>query len=75
VIDGVIRQIIEESEGGVFVPPGEDRKLAESILFLSSNPDQIREYGENARNYLINNLDRQVMLEKTRKLFQQLRNT
>jgi len=42
---------------------------------LSSNPDQIREYGENARNYLINNLDRQVMLEKTRKLFQQLRNT
>jgi glycosyltransferase involved in cell wall biosynthesis len=73
VIDGVIRQIIEGSNGGVFVPPGDDRKLAETILSLSSNPDLVRDYGKNARDYLVKNLDRQIMLEKTRELFQDLR--
>lgn len=73
VIDGVIRQIIEESNGGVFVPPGDDRKLSETILSLSSNSNLVRDYGKNARDYLVKHLDRQVMLEKTRELFQDLR--
>lgn len=73
VIDGVIRQIIEESQGGVYVPPGDDRQLADVILTLSSQPDQIKAMGSNARLYLEKHLNRQVMLEKTRDLFLQLR--
>ncbi|PKO04736.1 MAG: glycosyltransferase WbuB [Chloroflexi bacterium HGW-Chloroflexi-3] len=73
VIDGVIRQVIEESQGGVYVPPGDDRQLADSILALSSQPDRVKKMGSNARSYLENHLDRQIMLEKTRDLFLQLR--
>lgn len=73
VIDGVIRQVIEDSQGGVYVAPGDDRQLAETILSLSSHPDQINAMGSNARSYLEKHLDRQVMLEKTRDLFLQLR--
>ena len=73
VIDGVIREVIEESRGGVYVPPSNDRELADTILALSSQPDRIQTMGSNARSYLEKHLDREVMLEKTRDLFLRLR--
>ena len=44
VIDGVSRQLIESSNGGVFVQPGDDAMLAEKILELSKNADSVREW-------------------------------
>ena len=38
VIDGVIREVIEASEGGVFVQPGNEELLAKTILELSRSP-------------------------------------
>jgi glycosyltransferase involved in cell wall biosynthesis len=73
VIDGVIRQVIEESQGGVFVAPGNDQQLADTVFALSSQPDRVKKMGSNARSYLEEYLDRQIMLEKTRDLFLQLR--
>jgi len=73
VIDGVIRKVIEESQAGVYVAPGDDRQLADTILALSSQPNRIQTMGTNARSYLEKHLDRQVMLEKTRDLFLRLR--
>jgi len=73
VIDGVIRKVIEESQAGVYVAPGDDRQLADTILALSSQPNRIQAMGTNARSYLEKHLDRQVMLEKTRDLFLRLR--
>jgi glycosyltransferase involved in cell wall biosynthesis len=73
VIDGVIRKVIEESQAGVYVAPGDDRQLADTIFALSSQPNRIQTMGTNARSYLEKHLDRQVMLEKTRDLFLRLR--
>ena len=73
VIDGVIRQVVEESQAGVYVNPGDDVQLAKTILAISSQPDQLECMGNNARVYLEKHLDRQIMLEKTRNLFLQLR--
>ncbi len=73
VIDGVIRQVIEESQGGVYIPPGDDHLLAEKILWLSTQPDQLKQMGKHARAYLVENLDRESMLDKTRKLILQMR--
>jgi glycosyltransferase involved in cell wall biosynthesis len=73
VIDGVIRQVIEESQGGMYVAPGDDRQLADTVFALSSQPDRVKKMGSNARSYLEKHLDRQVMLEKTRDLFLRLR--
>ncbi|MDX9851006.1 MAG: glycosyltransferase family 4 protein [Anaerolineaceae bacterium] len=73
VIDGVIRQVIEESQSGIYVRPGDDQQLANTIRSLSTQPDQLKWMGNNARTYLEKHLDRQIMLEKTRDLFLQLR--
>lgn len=50
-IDGVIREVIEESNGGIFVPPGNAGALSAAILKLSQSPDNCRTMGANARNY------------------------
>ncbi|HBF41746.1 MAG TPA: glycosyltransferase WbuB [Anaerolineaceae bacterium] len=48
-IDGVIRKVIEESDSGVFVPPGNPAALSEAILKLSQSPELCRKMGVNAR--------------------------
>lgn len=57
-IDGVIRQVIEEAEGGLFVPPGDDEALAAAVLRLASDPDKARQMGVSARAYVVKHFNR-----------------
>ena len=72
VIDGVVREVIEASGGGVFVEPGNDELLAQTILELSRDPQRVRQMGENARVYLAKNLNRRDKLAETRQLLEWL---
>jgi glycosyltransferase involved in cell wall biosynthesis len=72
VIDGVVREVIEASDGGVFVMPGNDELLARTILELSRDPQRTRQMGENARAYLVKNLDRRAKLAETLQLLESL---
>lgn len=71
-IDGVVRSVIEAADGGVYVPPGDDQQLADSILNLSRDPQRIKALGMNARRFLVANLDRQDKLTETLILLEQL---
>jgi len=72
VIDGVIREVIESSNGGVFVEPANHKLLAKTILELSKDPQRVKKMGENARAYLVKNLDRRDKLDETLQLLQKL---
>ena len=72
VIDGVIREVIETSKGGVFVEPGDDEQLARTILELSNDPGRVREMGASAREYLVEHLDRRDRLDETLRFLQTL---
>jgi glycosyltransferase involved in cell wall biosynthesis len=72
VIDGVIRDVIESSNGGVFVEPANHELLASTILALSKDPQRVRQMGENARTYLVEHLDRREKLDETLQLLQKL---
>lgn len=72
VIDGVIREVIETSRGGVFVEPGDDEQLARTILELSNDPERVRQMGEDARKYLVRHLDRRDRLAETLRFLQTL---
>lgn len=72
VIDGITRELIETSRGGVYVKPADDAMLAQKILELSQNPAQVKEMGANAREYLVRNLDRRDKLNETLGLFEKL---
>ncbi|MDL1910254.1 glycosyltransferase family 4 protein [Chloroflexi bacterium CFX6] len=74
VIDGVSRQLIESSNGGVYVQPGDDAMLAAKILELSKNPARVQQMGRNARDYLAKHLDRRDKLNETLDLLTKLVN-
>lgn len=74
VIDGVSRELIESSDGGVFVQPGDDAMLAEKILELSKDSKRVQQMGRNAREYLVKHLNRRDKLNETLELLMKLVN-
>lgn len=72
VIDGVIREVIEASNGGVFVTPGDDALLAKTILELSRDPERVKQLALNARDYLVKHLNRRDKMDETLRFFQTL---
>jgi glycosyltransferase involved in cell wall biosynthesis len=72
VIDGVVRDVIESSDGGVFVQPGNDEQLAETIRDLANDPQRVKQMGLNARAYLVEHLDRRDKLNETLGLLESL---
>ena len=58
-IDGVIRQVVEDANGGCFVPPGNDRALADAVRRLHENPDESQRMGKSARQYVEQHFQRE----------------
>jgi len=71
-IDGVIRKVIEESEGGIFVAPGNAGALANTIKQLSSDPDLCIKMGSKGRQYFEKHFDRQLLAKKLIKILEEL---
>jgi glycosyltransferase involved in cell wall biosynthesis len=59
-IDGAIRDVIERSGGGLFVPPGDDHSLTNAILKLHNSPALRKEMGDKARKYVAANFNRET---------------
>lgn len=72
VIDGITRDLIESSYGGVFVQPNDDKGLADIILDLSQNADIVKQMGLNARQFLVGHLNREDKLNETLVLLESL---
>jgi glycosyltransferase involved in cell wall biosynthesis len=63
-IDGVIREVVEKSEGGIFVPPGNDQAMAEAVRSLSRDRARAQRMGESAREYVHRHFHRQSQAEQ-----------
>jgi lipopolysaccharide/colanic/teichoic acid biosynthesis glycosyltransferase len=57
-IDGVIRQVIENAGGGLFVPPGDHAALASAISDLNKDQRSARLMGSAARDYVVKHFNR-----------------
>lgn len=58
LIDGVIRDVIEEANGGKFITPGDQVALAEAIRDYEQNRDLCSQQGMAARDYVAKNFER-----------------
>lgn len=63
-IDGVIREVIELSGGGTFVPPGDSAALAGAIMKYHDNPQLIAEHGRNAKRYVQEHFEREKIADR-----------
>jgi glycosyltransferase involved in cell wall biosynthesis len=57
-IDGVIREVVEAAQGGIFVSPADDTTLAETVHFLSQNRERAHSLGTAARAYVVKHFNR-----------------
>ena len=63
-IDGVIRDVVEAAECGLFVEPGNAAALAEAIRSLAADPEKSRAMGRKGRQYLDDHFSRDKIVEE-----------
>jgi len=63
-IDGVIRKVIEESRGGIYVQPGDSQAFADAVIYLEQHRDQATAMGKAARAYVEKHFDRASQAEE-----------
>ena len=70
--DSEVRHLVEEAKCGVCVPAEDPRALAQAVLTMAGEPDMLREYGRNARSYVVSRYSRPIMTSRYRKLLRQV---
>lgn len=58
-VEGQAREILEEANGGVSIPPESPEHLRDAILALYADRDFGRKLGSNGRNFVFNRLSRE----------------
>jgi glycosyltransferase involved in cell wall biosynthesis len=71
-IDGVIRQVVEEAGGGIYVPPGDPQAMAKVIRTMADNPEKTRQMGQAGRAYLEKHFDRAELAAKLEALLKEV---
>jgi glycosyltransferase involved in cell wall biosynthesis len=59
LVDGVARQLVEEAQAGLFVPPANPVKLAKAMIYLRDNPIEAHAMGRRGRAFLEGRYDRE----------------
>ncbi|MCP4049312.1 MAG: glycosyltransferase family 4 protein [bacterium] len=69
-IDGVIKEVIEKSGGGIAVKPGDEKDIAAAILTYYNDRSKLTEHGMKVKKFVAENFERKsiaVDLEKSLK--------
>jgi glycosyltransferase involved in cell wall biosynthesis len=74
-IDGVIRKVIEEAGGGIFVQPGNEVALASAIRTLSEQNEKAARMGLAARDYVVKHFNRYKQAQQFLNLVERLGGT
>ena len=71
-IDGVIRDVIEAADGGIFVTPGDSDAFAHAVITLYEDHDQVRQMGQAARDYVMKHFNRNEQVKDFGALIERL---
>jgi glycosyltransferase involved in cell wall biosynthesis len=59
-----LKSILEDNSCGIFTKAGDKEEFKKSILTLYLNRELCKEYGKNGRQFVLNNLTREVGTQK-----------
>ena len=63
-IDGEAREVVEKIHGGIFISPEDAQALADGLIYLMNNPDEIKSMGKNGLDYTIQTHSRRLLAEE-----------
>jgi glycosyltransferase involved in cell wall biosynthesis len=58
VIDGVIREVLEQASAGLFVQPGNAQSLSDAIQWMADHSEIARDMGKSGRNFVVQHYNR-----------------
>jgi glycosyltransferase involved in cell wall biosynthesis len=67
-IDGVIRDVVERAQAGLFVPPGDAEAMAGAVSWLAEHRAQGRAMGRAGRKYVEENFHRAALAARLEKV-------
>ncbi|MBN1854600.1 MAG: glycosyltransferase family 4 protein [Pirellulales bacterium] len=73
-IDGVIREVIEQCDGGIYVQPGDSKQFADAVRRLKADPDLCQRMGQRAREHVVRHFNRNDHARQFHRLLQNLLN-
>lgn len=73
LIDGVIREVVEKANCGVFIPADDPEGLANEIKIMQNDMDAANLMGRNGRMYVKNHFDRAALAAKMESIFLSLK--
>jgi glycosyltransferase involved in cell wall biosynthesis len=71
-IDGVIREVVEQAQAGVFVPPGSPQALAQAVCEMAAQPALGQAMGRRGREYIESHFDRAVLAARLSALMEKV---
>jgi glycosyltransferase involved in cell wall biosynthesis len=71
-VDGEARKLVEDSGGGVAIPPEDENALVDALIRFSANRMELEELGETGRQYVLEHFDRDHLALKYLQLLQKL---
>ena len=69
-VDGVIREVVEDAEAGVFVPPGDVEALAAAIYRLIADPEGRKRMGMAGHAYVTQHFNRPELAGKMERVME-----
>jgi len=72
-IDGVIRELVEAAQGGIFVRPGDPADLAKAVRTLRADPGLCQQMGKAGRLYIENHYSRSQIAEQFNQMIGSIR--
>ena len=69
LIDGVIRQVVEEANCGKFVEPGDPQALADQIKIMHNDIENTKQLGKNGRVFVEQHFNRSHLAAKMENVF------
>jgi len=64
MIDGVSKDLVEESKSGFFVEPENPTDFVDKVKVYLQQPELLQKHGENGYEYALQHFDRSVLAEK-----------
>ncbi len=72
VIDGVIRQVVEDAHAGIAIPPGDKQSLVQAVQQMAADPECTRAMGASGRAYIEMHFNRRTLAEKLAALIEEM---
>jgi colanic acid biosynthesis glycosyl transferase WcaI len=70
--DSEIARLVEEAECGVTVPPEDPPALADAILKMQSEPNELERFGRNGREYVVKHYSKDKIIRQYRELLHEV---